>query len=392
MSFTISWTDFSEIADSNEYIKHLSLVKAENKSINSNADIKHTLIEGDNYPVLKLLLSEYKEKIDLIYTDPPYNTGKKFTYKDNMEINEWLSFMKRRLSLAKELLKDSGCIFIAIGQERVHILKILCDQIFGQENFINDFMWLHGKGKKDRWSRTMQESHLCYAKNKKKLKAFRDYEEADWAKTNLDKDKRGPWFSGSISFDEKRSNPLNPNYYEIVSPSGKHWKRQWLISQEEMKKLLTEDKIYWGKAPEYANVPRKKIFNGENQEIIPRNIIDKASSTQAAQSHLDSLLGIKKAFDNPKPVDLIQHFIQISGMDKNSLILDFFAGSGSTLEAVIEQNQLDGGKRKCLLIQKAEKIENHSIFNNITDICYKRIKAVISKTDNGLNYFSLKEN
>lgn len=397
MSFSISWTDFPEKSDDKNFLEYYSLKKCKEKSIlKKDSKVCHIFIEGDNYPALKLLLSEYKEKVDLIYTDPPYNTGKKFTYKDNKKIDEWLSFMQRRLTLAKELLKDSGCIFISIGEERVHLLKILCDTIFGEENFINDFMWLHGKGKKDSWSRTMQESNLCYAKNKKKLKPFVDLKKTDWAKTNADNDKRGKWFSGSISFDEKRSNPNNPNFYEIISPSGIPWKRQWLVSKEEMNELLRENKIYWGKAPKYSNVPRKKVFNGETVEIIPQNIIDVAESTRAAQTYLDNLLGEKNVFDNPKPVNLIEHFIKIANMNKNAIILDFFAGSGSALEATVLQNNIDGGNRKCILIQKAEKIEKpgnekDGKFETISELCYERVKKVLNKTSDSLEYFYISE-
>lgn len=391
MSLSISWDDVSEPADDINYTNTHFLASCIEKDLYFKESSPHLFIEGDNYPALKLLASEYEEKIDLIYTDPPYNTGKSFTYNDNMEIDQWLSFMERRLLLARTLLKETGCIFIAIGQEQVHLLRMLCDRIFGANNFVNDFMWLHGKGKKDSWSRTMQQSNLCYAKNKKKLKSFTDVEETEWAKTNPDGDKRGAWFSGSISFDEKRSNPKNPNFFEIVSPSGVKWRRQWLITKKEMQSLLADDKIYWGKAPEYSNVPRKKVFNGETEEIIPRNIIDGAESTRAAQKHVDELLGEKNSFDNPKPVDLIQHLIQITDMAKDITVMDFFAGSGSTLEAVVEQNQLDGGTRKCILIQKPEEIKKAGKFMNIADLCYARVKAVLTAAQNSLSYFKISE-
>ncbi|MCI7115473.1 MAG: hypothetical protein MR932_05810, partial [Treponema porcinum] len=281
----------------------------------------------------------------------------------------------------RNLLSEDGCIFISIGQESLYVLKLLCDRIFGAENFINDFMWLHGKGKKDRFSRTMQQSNLCYAKNYKKLRPFKDVEVTDWAKTNADGDPRGNWFSGSISFDEKRSNPNHPNYYEITSPSGVKWKRQWLISKEKMDELIKQDKIYWGTKPEYRNVPREKIFNGEETQIIPKNIIDGAESTRNAQNYVDLILGEKQCFDNPKPVGLIQRFIQIANMKKNIIVLDFFAGSGTTFEAIVQQNKLDGGKRNCILIQKPEKIQKQSRFSTISELCLARMKAVIPPKD-----------
>ena len=182
-------------------------------------------------------------KINLIYIDPPYNTGNDFAYNDNFSLQHdrhsaWLSFMKRRLELARRLLCEDGCIFIAIGQEELFVLKLLCDKIFGEENFVNDFMWLHGKGKKDTWSRTLVQHTLCYAYDKTKLKPFKEIEQTSWAKTNADNDPRGNGFSGSISFTEQRSNPNHKNFYSITSPSKKVWQRQWLVSREEMEKLI----------------------------------------------------------------------------------------------------------------------------------------------------------
>ena len=362
------------------------------------------MIEGDNYPVLKLMQKKFEEKIDFIYIDPPYNTGKKsLCYNDSIFLENkslyktedrhsaWLSFMERRLSCARKLLKDDGVIFISIGREELYTLKLLCDLIFGEENFVNDFMWLHGKGKKDKFSRTMQESNLCYAKNIKKLKPFIDFETSVWAKTNADNDSRGNWFNGSISFSEKRSNKTHDNFYELTSPGKKKWKRQWFISKQEMQKLIDDNRIYWGKEPDFSNVPRKKIFNGEKTPVIPKNILNKIETTRSAQNHLNSLLKCKNAFTNPKPVDLIQHFIKIANLKNDITVLDFFAGSGTTLEAVSKLNQEDGGKRKCILIQKAEKLsDKETEFSSISELCYTRIKIVLSKTEENLKFFRLK--
>ncbi len=393
MSFSIHWNDVPEAADSDDNMARLRLIPDESRRLCASDGITHTFIEGDNYPALRLLLAERAEAVDVIYIDPPYNTRKThFTYNDSFSDDEWLSFMRRRLECATRLLKQSGCIFIAIGTERVHMLKLLCDSIFGAENFINDFMWLHGKGKKDSFSRTMQQSTLCYAKNKRALHPFCDFEYTDWAKTNADGDVRGAWFSGSISFSEERSNPAHPNYYQITSPSGKVWKRQWLISRAQMDALIAEGKIYWGQAPQYDNVPRRKIFNGEKSPIIPKNMIDDADSTRAAQGYVDALLGERGAFDNPKPVNLIAHLLRITAMPNDSTVLDFFAGSGTTLEAVTALNAEDGGKRRCILIQKAETItRKESVFKTIADLCYERIKRVLAQTRNGLDYYSLSE-
>lgn len=367
-----TWTDYPEAADSPDF---LSGSKFEPRI---PADFGHVLIKGDNYPVLKQLQNEFSEAVDLIYIDPPYNTGNDFTYNDNFKVrddsgeadrhSQWLSFMQRRLLAARPLLKSTGCIFIAIDQSELYTLKLLCDQIFGEENFVNDFMWLHGKGKKDTWSRTLQQHTLCYARDKKKLPAFREIQSTDWATTNADNDPRGNWFSGSISFTEKRSNPNHKNYYSITSPSGKVWTRQWQTDEAHMKELIADNRIFWGQAPAFDKVPRVKIFNDEESEVIPRNIIEPAETTRAAQHHLDELLGQTGVFDNPKPVSLIKHLIEITRQPKDALIMDFFAGSGTTFEAVCALNAQDKGKRRSILIQKDE--------NGIFELCKKRCEVV----------------
>ena len=147
MAFKITWDDYPEAYDSSQIMEKLSFEPE--VSFEEN----HILLEGDNYPVLKLLQKNLQNKVNLIYIDPPYNTGNEFTYNDSFIANgdrhsAWLSFMSRRLKCAARLLQESGCIFIAIDQSELYVLKLLCDQIFGEDNFVNDFMWLHGKGKK----------------------------------------------------------------------------------------------------------------------------------------------------------------------------------------------------------------------------------------------------
>ncbi len=365
----LTWEDTPEPYDDPSLVKNLSFVP----ELSSTSD-NHIFISADNYPALQKLLPIYENKINLIYIDPPYNTGNNFAYKDSFARDEWLSFMNRRLKLAQKLLAPKGCIFIAIDQSELHYLKILCDQIFGEQNYVNDFMWLHGKGKKDTWSRTLQQHTLCYAKDKSKLPAFREVQTTSWATKNVDNDSRGNWFSGSVSFSEKRSNPNHKNYFSITSPSGKVWTRQWQRTREEMDQLLADNRIYFGPAPAYNAVPRIKIFNEDTQEIIPRNIIEEVESTRHAQAHLDNLLGQKALFDNPKPVELISHLIEIASMPKDSLIMDFFAGSGTTFEAVCKLNKKDGGTRHTILIQKPEPLEKGRAFKDISDLCWARIQ------------------
>ena len=367
ISFT--WDDVPEQYDNASLVNKLSF-----EPEISSFDSGHFFIQADNYPALQKLVPVLHDKIDLIYIDPPYNTGNTFAYDDSKNHDAWLSFMSRRLQLAQKLLAQTGCIFIAIDQTELYHLKLLCDEIFGEQNYVNDFMWLHGKGKKDTWSRTLQQHTLCYAKDKISLPPFIETQSTTWATKNADNDPRGNWFSGSISFTEKRSNPEHKNYFSITSPSGKVWTRQWLCSRQQMDELLTQNKIWFGPAPDYNAVPREKIFNDQQKEIIPRNIIDQVESTRHAQAHLDELLEEKNSFDNPKPVALIAHLIQIACPKKDALIMDFFAGSGTTFEAACQLNQNDGGTRRTILIQKQEPNKNQSRYKTISDLCWARIQ------------------
>ncbi|MBR5401654.1 MAG: site-specific DNA-methyltransferase [Treponema sp.] len=366
---TLTWNDVPETYDDISQVNSLKFTP----ELSSTSD-NHIFISADNYPALQKLLPIYENKINLIYIDPPYNTGNNFAYDDNQNHDSWLSFMSRRLGLAQKLLAPTGCIFIAIDQTELYHLKLLCDKIFGEKNFVNDFMWLHGKGKKDTWSRTLQQHTLCYAKDKTQLPPFRETQSTNWATKNADNDPRGNWFSGSVSFSEKRSNPNHKNYFTIKSPSGVEWTRQWQRTKEEMDALLADNRIYFGPAPGYNAVPRIKIFNQDTQEIIPRNIIDEVESTRHAQGHLDELLGEKNSFDNPKPVDLIEHLITIACPKKDALVMDFFAGSGTTFEAVCRLNKKDGGTRHTILIQKPEPNKNQSSYKTISDLCWARVQ------------------
>ena len=144
-----------------------------------------------------------------------------------------------------------------------------------------------------------------------------------------------------------------------------------------MKELIADNRIFWGSAPAYDKVPRVKIFNEDTTEVIPRNIIEEVETTRAAQNHLDTLLGEKGVFDNPKPVSLIKHLIQITRQPADALILDFFAGSGTTFEAVCELNQQEGANRRCILVQKNEPVQKGTgPYKTISDICKARCKKV----------------
>lgn len=357
------------------------------------------LIEGDNLAALQLLEKTHKDNIDLIYIDPPYNTGNKdFMYddcfvdsNDTFRHSKWLSFMEKRLQIAKNLLSKNGVIFISIDDHEQCNLKLLCDKIFDDDSFINNFMWLHGKGKKNKQSRTLQQYVLAYGKtNRDNLPEWTSTREAKGTFSNPDNDSRGEWFSGSISFSEERSNKNHLNYFTIESPSGIKWTRQWMCTQEEMTEYLKNDKIYFGNAPKYENTPRIKIFPTDTNEIIPDNILPNVGTTRSAQTELNKIIGMKTndkgkivpKFDNPKPHELIEHLVKICSEKSNVTILDFFAGSGTTGHAVMKLNaeDRDDGHRKFILCTNNE--------NNICrDVTYERLKTVITgKRKDGSDY------
>ena len=368
-------------------------------------------IEGDNLDVLKLLRETYLNKIKMIYIDPPYNTGNDFVYEDdfalegeeykygsgqydevgnrlfqNTESNgrfhtDWLNMIYPRLKVAKDLLSDDGVIFISIDDNEQANLKKICDEVFGESNFINNFMWLHGKGKKDSQSRTLQQYMLCYTKNKISLPSWKDEKYTAYEFQNPDNDPKGKWFSGSISFDENRSNPKHPNFYTVTSPSGICWTRQWQISREEMNELIEQGDIFWGEAPAYCKVPRKKI-RPSTIEIIPGNIFEDCGTTKSAEKEIKNIFG-RNVFEYPKPVDLIRKIIKIAGI-KDMTILDFFSGSATTAHAVMQLNAEDGGNRKFIMVQLPEPCDEKSEaykagYKTICDIGEERIRRAGQK-------------
>lgn len=379
-----------------------------------SVDFDHTqnlYIEGDNLDVLKLLQETYLGKIKMIYIDPPYNTGNDFVYNDDFRVEseewsemsgdydeqgnrlvqntesngrfhtDWLNMIYPRLKIAKDLLADDGVIFISIDDKEQANLKEMCNEVFGENNFVNTFMWLHGKGKKDNHSRTLQQYVLCYAKNIGELAEWTDKSYTNYDFSNPDNDPKGKWFSGSLSFSESRSNPLHPFYYSITSPTGVKWTRQWQVPRDEMEALIANGDISWGNPVTCDGVPRQKI-RPSVIEIIPPNIIDNCGSTAGAQNELIDLLG-SDVFAYPKPVALINHLLALS-TNKKDLILDFFSGSATTAHAVMQLNAEDGGNRKYIMVQLPEKCDEKSEaykagYKTICDIGKERIRRAGKK-------------
>lgn len=343
------------------------------------------LIEGDNLASLHLLERTHKSRIDLIYIDPPYNTGNEdFIYNDKMIDNtdgyrhsKWLSFMNERLLIAKKLLTCNGVMFISIDDNEYASLKMLCNKIFGEHN-IETMIWRKvgdgdaGAGKMKATNRYRIEHEyilVCYQnKDKTIFKRYKEKPDFKNSYKNLDNDPRGAYKVGNISKIEENSNPNGKNYYEVKSPTGKVFRRQWHFDYPTFMKLDADNRLYWGKNGN--SVPGKKIFINEPREVVPSSVLLNMGSTTMGNKLIKELFG-DVVFNNSKPIKLMEYLIdRISS--NNFTILDFFAGSGTTGHAVMELNAKDNGNRKFIICTNNE--------NNICrGITYERIKKVVKK-------------
>lgn len=349
------------------------------------------LIKGENYHALTVLEFTHKGKIDCVYVDSPYNTGNKdFIYNDKFVDKEdgdrhskWLSFMNNRVQPIRKLLSDTGVVFFSIDDHEYAQLKLLCDKIFGEEN-VEVMIWNKvgsgqaGAGKMKqihRFRRDHEYIIVCY-KNKNLVNFCKVKEKPNFKNTytNPDNDPRGPYKAGNMSKTEEKSIPKGKNYYTVASPSEKRFTRQWHYPKEEFEKLNKDKRIYWGKNGDA--VPAIKIFINEPREIFPSSILLDKGALTSAKSELESVIG-KSTFDTPKPLALIKFLLNLIN-NKNAIILDFFAGSGTTGHAVLEMNKEDDGNRQFILCTNDEG-------NIFTDICYPRLKNVIEgyKTPKG---------
>lgn len=397
---------------------------------------QNSIIIGDNLDVLKILKSAYYEKIKMIYIDPPYNTkNENFIYPDDfrkdykkilrevglLTIDEegkeveskalqtfrnitgsrshsgWLSFMLPRLKLARDLLKEDGVIFISIDDNEQANLKILCDEIFGEEN-VEIYIWNLSDFEETSFtktaSKTVRFEHeyvvACF-KNIKSLARFKEHRFVDRDDfTNPDNDPRGAWMSGNISRNGITSTN-GSKYYTITSPKGVAYTRNWTISKEEFIELERDNRIFFPKNGE--GVPRLKIFQNEESYSIQSSIFSGLKTSVTGRKEILALFG-QDIFSFPKPTSFIRRFLEISTSTKdNDIILDFFAGSGTTAQAVMELNSEDGGNRRFILVQLPEEIKedkNKTAYDfvknelgrnepKISDITIERVKRVGEK-------------
>ncbi len=374
------------------------LKEVKNKEIETDkSKPTNLLIEGDNYHSLAVLNFTHQNKIDVIYIDPPYNTGNKdFIYNDKFIDKEdpfrhskWLSFMEKRLRLARRLLKNTGVIFISIDDHEQAQLKLLCDEIFGEDNF-ESMVWQKTDSRVDRNTNAKQinrtkrihEYVFVIYNDKMETRLNKIMRLPEWKNggKNPDKDPRGPYEAGIISFMEghEKEDRNSEYYYTIKLPSGREITRHFFVLKNEFEALEKDKRIYYPKKGD--GVPRLKIFQNEEKEYYFESMIRGFGTSSSAKDEIEQLFGDRTIFDTPKPVKLIKEIIR-SASNQDSIILDFMAGSGTTGQAVLELNKEDNGNRKFILCTNNEELDNKGgkIKHKICiDICYPRVEKVIN--------------
>ena len=346
-------------------------------------DSDNIYIEGDNLEVLKLLQRGYHGKVKMIYIDPPYNTGHDFVYKDkfgntienykeqaglagqsNADTSgryhsDWCSMMYPRLRLARELLSDDGVIFISIDDNEDRNLRIICDDVFGETNFLAQVVWERAYSPIN-LMKHFSPSHdyvLCYAKNADLAicNGIARSDEANNRYSNPDDDPRGVWKASDLSVGPA----VEENIYEIRTPSGRLVKppagRSWRLSQAAFRERLQDNRIWFG--PKGDNVPAMKRFLSELRKtgVTPMTIwkYEEVDHSQAATQKLAKMFDGKKYFDYPKPVRLIERCLELY-TTSDCIIVDFFSGSGTTAHAIMNLNANDDSNRKYIMVQLPE--------------------------------------
>ena len=349
------------------------------------------VIEGENLEVLKLLQKAYYGKVKVIYIDPPYNTGKEFIYPDNFREgltdylrftdqlaedglklsanletagryhSKWLSMMYPRLFLARNLLTHDGAIFVSIDDHEVHNLRALMNEIFGEENYIATIVW-HKMDSPKNSAIHFSEDHeyvLVYARNAQEwrpnLLPRTDAMNARY--TNPDHDPRGPWLLGDLA----ARNPYSRGRYPIVTPSGRVIDgppagSYWRVSEEKFNELDSDGRIYWGEGDTRPGI--KRFLSEVRDGIVPQTYWSwqDVGSTRNSKRELSELMDATPGSDlfvTPKPTALLVRILTIAS-SRNSIILDFFSGSGTTGDAVYKSNAQDGGNRRFILVQIPE--------------------------------------
>lgn len=408
-----------------------------------NRDSKNVYVSGDNLDALQHLMKSYSGKVKVIYIDPPYNTGSDgFVYNDrfNFTADElakrldisreraerilsmtrrgsashaaWLTFMLPRLSFARDLLTDDGVIFISIDDNEQTNLKKLCDEVFGEECFVAQFIWEKRKTRENRSSISIRHDYvLCYVKDIELLEDSLGLEMMTKAALsrykNPDNDPKGPWTS--VPAIAQAGHGTKSQFYTFVAPNGKSYNLPsgscWRMTLEKMNEAVAQNKIWFGS--DGNGVPRiKKYLSEGKQGLTPESIIssEKGGTNDSAKREIVELFDGKAVFETPKPVELIRHILSMT-LGENVTVLDFFGGSSTTAHAVMQKNAEDGGNRKFILVQLPEecKLDSEAAkagYKTIDEIGMERIKRAAKKIkeanplfagDLGFKHFVLEE-
>ncbi len=372
-----------------------------------NINSENVYLRGDNLDALSHLLKAYSEKVKMIYIDPPYNTGSDgFVYNDKFEFtpenlakamgieqeeaerlislkgrsshSAWLTFMYPRLTLARELLREDGVIFISIDDNEVAQLKLLCDDVFGEENFVGDIIWNSTKSVTNTALISVSHTHnLVYfkcneyfVKNRSEFRLKDDGEGFE----NPDNDPRGAWKADPFQVGGWRPNQqyeiINPNTNVVYKPNTDcSWKNDY----DKYLELLKDNRIVFGK--DGKSGPQRKRFIWEAQERgkVSKTLWTDIDTTTNGTQMLKTLFNNDNIFNNPKPIGLIKRMCELAANSHNDIILDFFSGSATTAHAVMQLNAEDGGKRKFILVQLDEEIDPKKS-KTAYDFCINEIK------------------
>jgi adenine-specific DNA-methyltransferase len=379
-------------------------------------------IEGDNLDALKLLQETYLGKVKMIYIDPPYNTGNDFIYEDDFAENteayfersnqkdevgnrlvannesngrfhsDWLSMMYSRLKLARNLLRDDGVIFISIDDNEQANLKRLCDEVFGEDNFVAQIEWQkrYTRSNNTDGFTSVLEHILCYGKSFFKPYLLDRTEEANNRYSNPDNDPRGPW--KAMPFSSQATPAQRPNLcYEIVNPNTQEVlipkRKAWRSSKDVYEKYVSEKLVWWGNDGTAGSPSIKKFLAEARDGMTPINFWahEFAGNTDVANREIKGLF-VDNVFDTPKPTLLIKRMLTLStsGLNDSEIILDFFSGSSTTADAIMQINAEDGGKRKFIMVQLPEVCDSRSEackagYSTIAEIGKERIRRAGKK-------------
>lgn len=419
----------------------------EHNALPENRDSKNVYISGDNLDALQHLVKSYYGKVKVIYIDPPYNTGSDgFVYNDKfnftpqalaerLDIDEeragrilsmtkrgsashaaWLTFMLPRLTFARDLLTKNGVIFISIDDNEQANLKELCDEIFGEDCFVAQFIWEKRVNRENRKETSVRHDYiLCYSKvfiddEHRRIMQLPMSGRALASYSNPDNDPRGPWKSDPAH--AQAGHGVESQFYTLVAPNGKKHKlpsgRCWIYKEETMNEAIKDNRIWFGS--DGNGVPRVKTYlYAKDRGLTPETIItdtisaEEGSTNEKAKNYIKDLFDGKAVFETPKPVELVEHLLKMSIAD--GIALDFFSGSATTAHAIMDMNSKDGGTRHFILVQLQEPCKPDSEaakagFKTIDEIGMERIKRAAKKIkadnplfagDLGFKHYTLEE-